>query len=77
MARNPATRAGQGVTRAPGGGVRFFGEVVSELRKVTWPTRQETTRLTMLVLIVSIVIGAILGIIDIGFSRLFSLIGEG
>ncbi len=37
--------------------LRFFGEVVSELRKVTWPSRQETTRLTMLVLVVSIIIG--------------------
>ena len=58
-------------------GLRFFGEVVSELRKVTWPSRQETTRLTMLVLVVSIIIGAILGVIDIGFSRLFAALGGG
>lgn len=73
MARNQATRQRESVARAPGG-VRFLGEVVSELRKVTWPTRQETTRLTILVLIVSVTIGGILGVIDIGFARLFSVI---
>ena len=73
MARNQVTKgAGRGL-RAPSG-VRFFVEVVSELRKVTWPTRQETTRLTMLVLVVSVAIGVFLGIIDIAFARLFSVV---
>ena len=73
MARNQAAKgAGRGL-RAPSG-VRFFVEVVSELRKVTWPTRQETTRLTMLVLVVSVAIGVFLGIIDIAFARLFSVV---
>ncbi len=52
----------------------LVGDVVSELRKVTWPTRQETTRLTILVLALSGVAGLVLGFIDIGFSRLFGLI---
>jgi len=49
---------------------QFFGEVVSELRKVTWPTRRETTRLTMLVLAVAATIGVALGFIDLSFTRL-------
>ena len=49
---------------------RVFGEVYSELRRVTWPTRDETTRLTIMVVAVSVVIGIFLGLIDIGFSRL-------
>jgi preprotein translocase subunit SecE len=73
LARNQAARSGQRISRTPSG-IRFVGEIVSELRKVTWPTRQETTRLTILVMIVSITIGAILGVIDIGFSRLFATI---
>ncbi len=74
MARNQTARRGAGrLVRAPGG-LRFFGEVVSELRKVTWPTRQETTRLTILVLVVSIAIGIFLGFIDIVFGRFFSVI---
>ncbi len=55
-------------------GIRFFGEVVSELRRVTWPTRPETTRLTLLVLIVSVAIGIFLGVIDIAFARFFSAV---
>lgn len=58
-------------------GLSFFGGVASELRKVTWPSREQTTRLTVLVLVVSVVIGAILGLIDIGFSRLFALLTGG
>ena len=50
--------------------VRIFGEVVGELRRVTWPTRQETMRLTLMVISVSVVIGIFLGIVDLGFSRL-------
>ena len=76
MARNQVARPGTGVRGQPTG-LRFFGEVVSELRKVTWPSRQETTRLTMLVLVVSVIIGAILGVIDIGFSRMFAALGGG
>ncbi len=53
---------------------RMFGDVVSELRRVTWPTRQETMRLSLMVIAVSATIGAFLGIIDIGFGRLLSAI---
>ena len=49
---------------------RVFGEIYSELRRVTWPTREETTRLTIMVVAVSAVIGIFLGLVDIGFSRL-------
>jgi preprotein translocase subunit SecE len=55
---------------------RFFGEVISELRKVNWPTRQEATRLTVLVLTVSVAIGIFLGLLDNLFSRLFGYIAR-
>lgn len=51
---------------------RFFGDTIAELRKVVWPTRQETMRLTILVLIVCGVIAALLGAIDYGFTRLIT-----
>ena len=53
---------------------RFVGEVVSELRRVTWPTRHETMRLTLMVLAVSATVGLFLGLVDLGFARLFSQI---
>ena len=48
----------------------FFGDTIAELKKVTWPTRQETIRLTVMVLIVCAVIGAFLALADYGFQRL-------
>lgn len=55
-------------------GFRAFGEVVSELRRVTWPTRQETFRLSLMVIGVSIVVGIFLGTVDFAFSRMFGVI---
>ena len=45
----------------------FLGEIISELRKVVWPTREEATRLTMLVVVVSVSVGCALAGIDYGF----------
>jgi preprotein translocase subunit SecE len=62
-----APRSRSGVSRfVP----RFAMEIISELRKVQWPTRDEVIHLTVVVVIVTIIIGAILGLIDIGFGWL-------
>ncbi|MBM3933297.1 MAG: preprotein translocase subunit SecE [SAR202 cluster bacterium] len=50
--------------------VRLFNEVTGELRRVTWPTREETFRLTMMVIAVSAVMGVFLGGVDLAFNRL-------
>ena len=50
----------------------FFSEVVGELRKARWPTRQEALRLSVIVLIVCTIVGAILGGLDYGFTKLFA-----
>ena len=50
---------------------RRFGwlrDIRDELRKVTWPTRAETLHLTMVVLVVSALFGALLGAADVGLS---------
>ncbi|OGK37640.1 preprotein translocase subunit SecE [Candidatus Roizmanbacteria bacterium RIFCSPHIGHO2_12_FULL_41_11] len=43
---------------------RFAGDLIDELKKVTWPKRQETTRLTIIVIAISLIIGIYIGIID-------------
>jgi len=48
----------------------FFRDVIDELRKVTWPTRREAMRLTIMVIIVCAVVGVFLGLVDYGFSEL-------
>lgn len=50
----------------------FFTEVVAELKKAHWPSRQEALRLSTLVFIVCATVGAILGALDYGFFRLFT-----
>jgi preprotein translocase subunit SecE len=47
----------------------FATDVVDELKKVTWPTRSETIRLTAIVIIVSLIIGLYVGIIDILLAK--------
>ena len=49
---------------------RFIGDIIAELRKVTWPTREEAIRLTVMVVIVCAVVGVILAVLDYGFERL-------
>ena len=67
-------RPAQGEAGPRGGLFQFFGEAVSELKKVTWPSRQETMRLTLLVLAISASIGVTLGLIDFLFTKMFDWI---
>ena len=49
----------------PGRGVReFLHESQFEMRKVTWPTREQTLRTTLVVAAVVVAIALILGLID-------------
>ncbi len=75
MARNPSAPRRLGTEAARKAlSLREFGEVVSELRRVTWPTRQETMRLSLMVVAVAATIGLFLGLVDIVFSRLLGVI---
>ncbi len=53
---------------------RFLRETRSELRKVVWPTRREAINMTAIVLGVTILMAAGLGIVDWLFTKLFALI---
>jgi len=43
---------------------RYFDEVISELRKVSWPTREQVRNLTVLVFAISLVVGIYITILD-------------
>jgi preprotein translocase subunit SecE len=53
---------------------RYIGEIAAELKKVVWPTRAETRRLTVMVIIIAGAVGIFLGIADYGFTRFMQLI---
>ena len=43
---------------------RYFDEVWSELKKVSWPTRDQVRTLTVLVFAISFVIGLYITVLD-------------
>jgi len=61
-------------TRQPNAIVRFFRETTGELRKVSWPTRQEALNLTLVVLAVTATMSLFLGALDFLFTRLFRFV---
>ena len=52
----------------------FFVEVRSELKKVTWPSRNEVQATTIVVILTTIFFGFYLYAMDLGFSWLLSFI---
>jgi preprotein translocase subunit SecE len=50
--------------------VTFFQESRAELRKVTWPTREQTINLTVAVIVMTVGIAVFLGIIDTSLDYL-------
>ena len=55
---------------------QFLREATSEVRKVVWPSREETQRLTIAVIIIALSIGVFLGIFDYLFAQIVSLIQQ-
>ena len=53
--------------------VRYFKETRAEIGKVTWPTREEGARLTIVVLIVTTIAALALFAVDSLFSYLVTL----
>lgn len=54
--------------------VEFLREVKVELKKVTWPTRKQTTGTTIVVIIFVFIVAAFLGIFDFGLSKLVQVV---
>ncbi len=50
--------------------LEFIRSVKVELASVKWPNRQETLRLTLMVIIVSVFVGLYIGGLDIVFTSL-------
>lgn len=50
--------------------VGFFRETYEELKKVTWPTRNDVVRLTVVVITISLLIGLYIGALDYIFTTI-------
>lgn len=53
---------------------QFLTEVKNELAKVVWPTRSETVKYTVIVILFSLGVALILGAFDYGLLRLFTVL---
>ena len=47
---------------------RFIDEAWSELKKVSWPTREQVRNLTVLVFVISFVVGLFITVVDSGYD---------
>jgi len=53
---------------------RYFDEVWSELKKVSWPTRDQVRNLTVLVFAISFVVGLYITVLDAFFQGVLGLV---
>ncbi len=54
--------------------IEFIKESYIELRKVTWPSKQEVINYTVTVIFISIAVAVFLGALDMGFSSVIERI---
>ncbi|MEN9523979.1 MAG: hypothetical protein RL536_48 [Candidatus Parcubacteria bacterium] len=52
----------------------YVKDTQAEMKHVNWPTREQTIRFTLLVIIVCAIVAALLGLSDFVFSRLLTLL---
>ena len=48
----------------------FIQDIFAELKKVTWPTKQETIKYVTNVIVFSFIVAAILGLLDLVFFHI-------
>lgn len=54
--------------------IDYFSEVKLELSKVTWPTRDNVTKLTLIVFVISAIVAAYVGGLDFLFTKLLGVL---
>ncbi|MCC6711473.1 MAG: preprotein translocase subunit SecE [Candidatus Pacebacteria bacterium] len=54
--------------------LQYFREVAQELKKVSWPTKEQTYNKTLLVVVVTVVAALYIGGLDYIFARLMGIV---
>jgi preprotein translocase subunit SecE len=75
----PATRPATTATRARNARAtqEFFRGIVSEMRRVTWPTRDEWVAATILTVVLVVGVGVFTYVVDLAFGAIFSFLTGG
>jgi len=55
----------------------FFSGIVQELRRVTWPTREEWIAATILTIVLVVGVGIFTYLVDLAFGAIFSFLTGG
>ncbi|MFL5682047.1 MAG: preprotein translocase subunit SecE [Chloroflexota bacterium] len=55
---------------------RFASESWSELKKVTWPNRIQVRNLTVLVFVISFVVGLFITVVDSGYDIIIRALAD-
>ncbi len=55
---------------------KFVREVRSEMRKVSWPNRQDLITYTIVVLVTVVIVAAFTGLVDVIISSVLNLLGR-
>lgn len=50
--------------------INFFNDVVKEMKKVTWPTRDELKESTTIVIVVCLVLAAFTYLVDMAVTKI-------
>ena len=53
---------------------KFFAEVISELKKVSWTTRKDLLDSTWVVIVSSAILGLFIGVVDFVLSRVMTFL---
>ena len=53
---------------------RKFKETYFELKKVTWPTKKDIINYSVVVLVFMVIMGVVIGVIDLGAGKLVELL---
>ncbi len=66
--------ADKNLTNKPSFGTRaktFFKECKVELKKVTWPTKEQLIHNTGIIIVFILIVTVILSVLDVAFAKLF------
>lgn len=71
MSAEVATSGGNRLAQAIGSTGEFLRSVRAELGKVTWPSREELVKATRMIVVMSIVLGLLIGWMDLLLNLIF------
>lgn len=55
---------------------KFFKDYKSEFKKIVWPSKEDTTKMSVVVLVAIVIASIAIFLLDVGFGNAISFIGD-